>query len=50
MIGEGKKKLCVTKDDSTFTKEGSFACSTCCAHSDDKSVLCDPVEDFGECG
>ncbi|HTP65534.1 MAG TPA: hypothetical protein VMJ66_09105 [Geobacteraceae bacterium] len=45
MIGEGKKKMCVTKDASQSTEAGSFSCSTCGAHSDDKSVLCDPVED-----
>ncbi len=48
MIGEGKKKMCVTKDASQQKTEGNFSCSTCLARSDDKSVLCDPVEDFGE--
>ena len=46
MIGEGKKKLCVTKDPSTPNEGGSFSCSTCGVRSDNKSVLCDPVEDF----
>ncbi len=49
MIGEGKKKLCVTKDESVSKKEGSFSCSTCGSRSDDKSVLCDPAESFGDC-
>jgi hypothetical protein len=48
MIGEGKKKLCVTEDVSQLTKGGSVSCSICCARSDDKSVLCDPVEKFGD--
>ncbi len=48
MIGEGKKKMCVTRDDSASTKEGNFSCSTCWARSDDKSVLCDPVSEFDD--
>ncbi len=48
MIGEGKKKLCVAKDPSQKAEEGKFSCSSCGARSDDKSVLCDPVEEFGD--
>ncbi len=44
MIGEGKKKLCVSKDVSASKEEGAFFCSTCGSHSDDKSVLCDPEQ------
>jgi hypothetical protein len=47
MIGEGKKKLCVTEDKSLLIKEGNIICSRCGVQSDDKSVLCDPVEKFG---
>ncbi len=50
MIGEGKKKLCVSKDVSVSKEEGTCFCSTCGFRSDDKSVLCDPVEDSDECG
>ncbi len=42
MIGEGKKKMCVSKDVSASKTEGTFFCSTCSYRSDDKSVLCDP--------
>ncbi len=45
MIGEGKKKMCVSKDVQS-TKGGSFSCSTCGASSEDKSVLCDPKQNF----
>jgi len=48
MIGEGKKKLCVTEDVSLLTKGGSASCSICCARSDDQSLLCDPVKKFGD--
>jgi hypothetical protein len=46
MLDEGKKKLCVTDDSYSSNERGSFSCSTCGVRSDDKSVLCDPVEDF----
>ncbi len=48
MLGEGKKKMCVTEDVSLLMKGGSHSCSYCCARSDDKSVLCNPVEKFGD--
>ena len=48
MIGEGNKKLCVTEDVSQLTKGGEVSCAICCARSDDKSQLCDPVRKFGD--
>jgi hypothetical protein len=48
MIGEGNRKLCVTRDVSQLAKGGSASCSICCARSEDKSLLCDPVESFGD--
>lgn len=44
MLGEGKKKLCVTQDISQLTKGGSASWAICCAWSDDPSLPCDPVE------
>jgi hypothetical protein len=48
MIGEGKKKLCTVQDASQLTMGGSASCAICCARSDDKSLLCDPVDNFGD--
>ncbi len=48
MIGEGKKKMCVTREAFLLAKEGRYSCSTCGARSDDKSVLCDPAEEFDD--
>lgn len=48
MIGEGRKKLCVTQDVSQLAKGGGMSCSICCARSDDQFELCDPVQKFGD--